>query len=113
MKIPIYREDDEEFLGNLVKDATSWQVQTIFGYTIARTETQEEAEKLLRTQGLGSLLGVWQYYDKDEGQWFPCVIQEAYEHKVIIQRTNAMGYIDPDDFKRVVLKDPDENSLIK
>ena len=113
MKFPIYREDDDELLGYVTRDDTSWQAQTFFEYPLARTTTREEAEAVLTEQGLSYLLGTWQYYDKDERNWFPCVIKEAYKNKVTIIRTNAMGYQDPDDFKRVTLVHPDENSLIK
>lgn len=112
-KTPIYSEEEHEFLGNLVKDSTSWLAQTIFGYTMARTDTKEEALEIIRTKGLSYLMGTWQYYDKDDHDWFPCVIQEAGEHKVTVIRTNILGYQDPDDYKRVILKDPDENLLIK
>ena len=113
MKTAFNRAEDNEFLGYVTKDNTSWLAQTIFGYTIERTNTQKEAENILLEKGLGYLLGNWQYFDKDDHDWFPCIIQEAYEHKVIVVRTNALGYQDPDDYKRVILESPDENILIK
>ena len=115
-KIAYYREDDDhdhEFLGYLVQDTSGWQAQTIFGYTIARTETREDAEAILNEQGLTYLMGIWQYFDKDEQEWFPCVVKEAYEHRVTVIRTNAMGYQDPDDYKFVTIQKPTENVLIK
>lgn len=113
MKQALYRKDDNEFLGYITKDAVSWEAQTIFGYTIAKTETEEEATKLLQEKGMSFLTGVWQYYDKDDSDWFPCVIKEASENQVIVIRTNYMGYQDPDDFKFVTIKHPSENTLIK
>lgn len=112
-RIPYYRIDDNELLGYLVDDGSSWQALTIFGYQITRTETRKQAENTLLEKGLSFLLGVWQYYDEDDHDWFPCVIKEAYEQKVIVNRTTEFGYQDPDDYKQVVLEYPTESNLIK
>lgn len=112
-KIPIHREDDGELLGMIVQDSAGWQAQTIFGYTLARTDKQNEAEMVVREQGLSSLMGTWQYFDVDDGQWYPCILKEANEHKVTVIRTNYMGYQDPDDYKLVTINDPDETKLVK
>ena len=112
-KIPIHREDDGELLGLIVQDGANWKAQTIFGYTLARTDTQNEAEMVVREQGLSSLMGTWQYFDTDDEQWYPCILKEANEHKVTVIRTNYMGHQDPDDYKLVTINDPDETKLIK
>lgn len=112
-KIPFYREDDNELLGFIVQDAIGWQAQTIFGYTISRTNSRQDAEKILHADGLSFLMGVWQYFDKDDQTWHPCVLKEVYERQVTVIRTNVMGYQDPDDYKLVVIDNPDENTLIK
>lgn len=112
-KTPLYHPDTHEFLGILAKDTTGWTAQTIFGYTIARTTTRNDAEVIIREQGLMYLMGIWQYYDKDDHDWFPCVIKEAYEHKVTVIRTNAMGVQDADSYKYVILNNPTEQTLIK
>lgn len=112
-KTPLYHSDTHELLGYVTKDSSSWQAQTIFGYTIERTHTKEEAEKVLRERGLSYLMGVWQYYDKSDHEWHTCVIQEAYETMVKVNRTNAMGYQDPDDRKMYVVERPSETNLIK
>jgi hypothetical protein len=113
MKTAIHRFDDDEFLGYIDTVNGIWQAQTIFGYPIARVETKKDAEAVLREQGLGFLKGTWQYYDRDEHDWFPCIVKDASEQRVTIIRTNALGYQDPDVYKLVVLKSPDENMLIK
>lgn len=112
-KTAIYRKDDDEFLGYVTKDATSWLAQTIFGATIERTASRESAEAVVRERGLGFLMGIWQYFDKADRAWYPCVIQEANEHRVTVIRTNAMGYQEPDTYKKVTLLNPTENTLIK
>lgn len=113
MNQPIFDDDEKEALGYLAKDSISWKAQTVFGYVITRTETEDEAIAVIRKQGLTYLKGVWQYYDKDDHDWYPCIIQSASETLVKVTRTNAMGYQEPDTFKVVLLKNPDENSLIK
>lgn len=113
MKESIYDDEDKAFLGFVAKENGSWIAQTIFGYTIARTANQNDAEKLIHERGRSYLQGTWQYFDKDEQQWFPCVIKEAHEHRVTIIRTNDMGYQDPESYKLVILKEPQEDTLIK
>lgn len=112
-KIPIHREDDGELLGFISQDSAGWQAQTIFGYTLARTDNQRDAEMVVREQGLSSLMGTWQYFDTDDKQWYPCILKEANERKVTVIRTNYMGYQDPDDHKLVVISNPDETKLAK
>jgi len=112
-RTPIYRDDDNELLGFVAQDATSWLAQTIFGYTVERTTNREAAEAVLHDRGLGFLMGMWQYFDKDEREWFPCVIKEANEHRVTIIRTSPLGFQDPDSYKQVTLMNPTENTLIK
>lgn len=112
-KIPFYSEDTDEFLGFLADDGSTWQAQTIFGYLIARAETQSAAEEVLRDKGPTYLKGVWQYYDKDDQDWFYCVIKKAYEQMVVVNRTNALGYQDKNDYKQVIIENPEETNLIK
>ncbi len=112
-KEAVTRKDDQELLGYIVHDSVGWQAQTIFGYPISHTETHDEAEKVLRKHGLGYLGGIWQYYDEDDRSWSPCVIKQAYEQRVIVNRTNELGYQDPDDYKQVIIDKPTENTLVK
>lgn len=112
-KIPINREDDGELLGFIVQDSHGWEAQTIFGYPIAHTDDKDSADQVVRSQGLLSLTGLWQYFDEDDKAWYPCIIKEAFEKKVIVIRATAMGYQDPDNYKIVTIKDPSETNLIK
>lgn len=112
-RVPLHRESDKELVGYLVQDATGWQAQTVFGYTIERTEDRATAELILREHGMSVLTGVWQYFDRDEQSWHACVLKEVQEHQVTIMRTNAMGYQDPNDYKKVTLQRPTDSDLIK
>lgn len=113
MKTPIYNEDTHELHGYLVQDITGWQAQTVFGYTIERTASQQDAERVLRERGLSYTKGVWNYLDPDEREWFPCVISEAQEQRVTVIRTNELGYQEPELYKMVMLKLPSEDVLVK
>lgn len=112
-KTPIHREDDGELLGFVTQDSAGWLALTIFGYPITRATDQRGATTILYERGLSFLMGVWQYYDTDDQDWHACVIKEAYEHQVRVIRTNAMGYQDPDDYKQVIIDDPNETNLVK
>lgn len=113
MSQPIYDEDEKEILGYLIKELSTWKAQTVFGYTIGRAETKNEALAIIKSQGRNYLKGVWQYYDKDDHTWHNCIIKSASKDFVTINRTNAMGYQEPDNYKLITLKHPDENTLIK
>ena len=112
-RIPIIREDDGELLGFIEHSAAGWKAETLFGYLISRTVDRAEAEHIVREQGLSILMGVWNYFDMDDQAWHPCVIKEASERKLVVIRTNFMGYEDPDDYKRVVIVNPDETKIAK
>jgi hypothetical protein len=112
-KYALYRDDDHEFLGYVEQDAIGWQAQTIFGYLIERTTSQQDAERALQEKGLAYLTGVWQYFDPDEKQWFSCVIKEANQYRVTVVRTSQFGYHDPELHKVVILEAPTENELVK
>lgn len=112
-KIPINREDDGVLLGVIEKTSTSWTAQTIFGYIFARSQHREAAEEAVRSQGLATLQGVWQYFDKKDKNWYPCVLQQVHENRVVVIRTNEMGYQVPDTYKRVTISSPNETTLVK
>lgn len=108
---PIRHEDTGELLGYVFKEASGWSARTIFRHVISRSETRRESEDIVRNDGLRVLAGVWRYYDTDDRQWHACKIQEAYEDRVVVTRTNELGFEDQDVYKRVIIKSPDETNL--
>ena len=112
-KEPIVREDDNELLGFVAQYTAGWTAQTIFGYVFARETDRAAAERAVRDEGLSILAGMWQYYDKDDRAWHPCKLKEVYETRVVVIRTNAMGYEDPDDYKQVTIVNPSETTLVQ
>ncbi len=91
---------------------TSWSAQTIFGYIFARVESRSDAEEVVRQQGLSLLKGMWRYQDTDN-EWYPCIIKQAYENRVVVVRTNEMGFEDAKHYKLVTIKDPNDSLLVK
>jgi len=112
-RTPLYHDDDHELLGFIAEENNSWVAQTVFGYTIERTDSKKDAERALHQQGRKFLKGVWQYFDKDDQEWFSCVIKEANEHRVTVVRTDSMGTQDPHSYKVAILLNPTENTLVK
>ena len=106
----IYNEDDE-LLGVISQESSGWAARTIFGYVIARTTSKMDAETVLKEQGTSCLKSIWQYYDKDQQDWFTCRLKEIYENRVVIVRTNELGFEDGAHYKRVILKHPTEANL--
>ena len=109
--LPIHHEDTNELLGYVLQESSGWSARTVFGYVMSRTVTKRDAEAIVRDKGLRVLSGVWRYFDTDEYEWFPCKLKEVYENRVIAIRTNELGFEDGDDYKRVIIKMPNETNL--
>lgn len=112
-KTPYFHIETEELLGYVVSNGANYEAQTIFGYRITLTQTRIDAERTLEKNGQAYLAGVWQYYDADDRDWFTCVIKQALEQKVVVTRTNTLGYIEPDSFKQIVIEHPTEETFVK
>jgi hypothetical protein len=112
-RIPIIREDDAELLGYIEQTSAGWTAQTLFGYVFARSDARQAVDEAVRSQGLLILQGVWRYYDKNDEAWYPCILKEVFEHKVVVIRTNDMGYQDSEISKRVTIVNPTETTLVK
>lgn len=111
-KIPVIREDDGELLGFIANAQGSWTAETIFGYVIVRVETRAQAEMVVRTEGQSVLQGMWRYMDDDK-EWYPCRIKKVFENRVVVIRTNELGFQDAENYKLVTLTDPTESVLMK
>lgn len=112
-RIQINRNDDNELMGFVVKDATGWQAQTVFGYVFDRGVDRSSMENVVRADGLKVLEGVWSYLDSDDSQWHPCILHQVSPTQVTVIRTNEMGFQDIDTVKHVVIRHPDETRLVK
>ncbi|MES2876155.1 MAG: hypothetical protein V4678_01665 [Patescibacteria group bacterium] len=113
MKIPINRGEDGQLLGYILQEGSAWSARTIFAHVIARVVDKDSAEMVVRNEGLLFLQGMWRYYDEADRDWYPCVIKEAFESRVIVVRTNELGFEDPEHYKRVIIRNPTEATLLK
>ena len=84
MRIPIYRESDQELVGFVIPVADHWRALTVFGGILATYETQQQATQHVVARGLKALSAHWQYYDVSAGTWHTCLIQEADPASVTI-----------------------------
>lgn len=110
-KTPIIRQDDGELLGYVTKEANGWSARTIFGYVLARSDTEASAESVVRSEGMLVLKTMWRYFDPDERDWFPCILKNVQETKVTVVRVNDLGFEDAEHYKQVILKNPTETDL--
>jgi hypothetical protein len=112
-KLPVVHEDTDELLGFVNEEPSGWSARTIFGYVIDRTVDQSAAEQIVRDNGREILKGTWRYYDDSEHDWFACILKEVYENRVVVIRTNELGFQERTSYKLVTLKDPDDSKLQK
>ncbi len=110
--VAVQEEDSGELLGYISKELSAWKAMTIFGYVLGRVESKGKAESMVRNDGRAALAGLWRYQDSDH-DWYACVIQEAYEDRVVVVRTNELGIQEPALYKRLTLKEPNETNFVK
>jgi hypothetical protein len=80
----VHRQEDDELLGFVQANGTSWDCQTVFGYTFATQSTAQDAISVVKNKGLEILMGTWEHYDGTTDTWLPCVLIEAATDSVRI-----------------------------
>lgn len=75
---PIHRAHDGELLGSIHATDDGWQARTVFGATIGRAATREEATRIVHDQGLAALAKRWFHRDRRTGEWQVVVLTEAW-----------------------------------
>lgn len=111
-KTALYDIDSGEQLGFVSEANGSWVAETIFNYTVARTDTKEAAERTLMQNGKSYLGGVWEYVDAS-GNWHHCKLKEVFPDRVVVIRTDQRGVERPGLYKQLTIKSPDETTLTK
>lgn len=87
--VTVHREDDGEPLGQLRPVGVGWQPVTLFGGVLAEPTTREEAEDILRRDGLSSLADMWWIQDGPDG-FKAALIQEARPDRLRIRWADPM-----------------------
>lgn len=88
--IAIYREHDGEILGYLRREGAAWQPVTVFGGVLAGPTSREEAEHILRCDGLSSLGDIWWVQDGPDG-FKQALIQEARPDRLRIRWADPLA----------------------
>ncbi|MFD1047836.1 hypothetical protein ACFQ1S_21005 [Kibdelosporangium lantanae] len=79
----IRREDDDELLGYLVPVGADWQPTTVFHAPLADPTSEEEAEDILRREGLTALSDPW--WVEEAGEWREVRLQEAEPYRIRVR----------------------------
>lgn len=113
--IEIRREEDGELLGHLRRVGARWEPVTVFHGVLAEPSGRDEAEDVVRRDGLASLTDPW-WVEEAPGRWTEIRIQEARTDRVRVRRTDPLAeqpahgrWIDPR-VLRVRLHQPDRRT---
>lgn len=74
--VPVLRDEDGELFGRLRQVGDDWQPVTVFNAVLAEPTSREDAEALLRQDGLSCLADVW-WVERGPGDWCEAHIQEV------------------------------------
>jgi imidazolonepropionase-like amidohydrolase len=78
--VAIRREDDDELLGYLLRTGDAWLPMTVFHVALGAPTSEQEAEEIVRRDGLASLSEPW--WLEDAGEWREVRLQEAQPHRI-------------------------------
>ncbi|HEY3467401.1 MAG TPA: amidohydrolase family protein [Amycolatopsis sp.] len=100
LPVTVRRDEDGEVLGHLRREGTGWQPVTVFGGVLAGPSSREEAEEVLRRDGLASLGEVWWVHSGAEFR--EARIQEARPDRIrirwadpLVEQSPQGEWIDP------------------
>lgn len=82
--IEVRREEDGELLGHLRPADAGWEPLTVFHAALAEPAGWEEAEDVVRRDGLSCLGDPW-WVEAEPGRWTEARIQEAYPDRVRVR----------------------------
>lgn len=85
----IRRDEDDEILGHLVPVGDHWQPTTVFNAALADPTTLEQAEDIVRREGLSCLTDTW-LVEMEPGQWREARLQEAKPDRVRLWWSDPM-----------------------
>lgn len=82
------RRDDGELCGEVVVVDGRWVARSVFGGVLGEHDTEADAERQVRGEGLAALSERWVLVDRDTGDEEVVCIVEAHPGEVIL----ALGY---------------------
>jgi hypothetical protein len=110
--LPVLHQDSGEIIGYVRQDKSGWSGSTVFKYVLGRADTMEDAMRIVTEHAYRSGTATWQYFDTDDNAWHSCIMKEVYEDRVVVLRTNDMGYHSHALYKIITIENPDDTKLI-
>ncbi|WIX91619.1 hypothetical protein [Amycolatopsis sp. DG1A-15b] len=86
----VRREEDGELLGHLRLTGSGWEPVTVFHAALAGPTSREEAEDVVRRDGLPSLGDPW-WAEEAPGRWTEVRIQEAHPDRLRVRWTDPLA----------------------
>jgi hypothetical protein len=86
--VTIRREEDDEILGHLLREGDGWRPVTVFRAPLALATSRQEAEDIVRRDGLTSLSEPW--WVEDGGEWREARLQEVRPDRLRIRWADPM-----------------------
>ncbi|MEV4312799.1 hypothetical protein [Actinocrispum sp. NPDC049592] len=87
--ITIRRDEDDEILGYLAPTGDEWLPLTVFHVALADPASQDDAEEIVRRDGLASLSDPW-WVEDEQGEWVEARLQEAQPHRIRVRWADPM-----------------------
>jgi hypothetical protein len=88
--IDIRRDEDGELLGHLRRAGPGWEPVTVFHGVLAEPSGRDEAEDVVRRDGLASLSDPW-WVEEAPGRWTEVRIQEARSGRLRVRRADPLA----------------------
>ncbi|WP_103342653.1 hypothetical protein [Amycolatopsis sp. CA-126428] len=88
--IEVRREEDGELLGHLRRVAAGWEPGTVFHGVLAEPSGRDEAEEVVRRDGLPSLAEPW-WAEEAPGRWTEVRIQEAHPDRLRVRWADPLA----------------------
>jgi hypothetical protein len=86
----VRREEDGELLGHLRLTGSGWEPVTVFHAALAGPTSREEAEDVVRRDGLPSLGDPW-WAEEAPGRWTEVRIQEAHPDRLRVRWADPLA----------------------
>ncbi|MEV7095221.1 hypothetical protein AB0M80_20505 [Amycolatopsis sp. NPDC051045] len=88
--IEVRRDEDGELLGHLRRVAVGWEPVTVFHAALAEPTGRDEAEDVVRRDGLSSLSDPW-WVEEAPGRWTEARIQEAHPDRLRVRWADPLA----------------------
>ncbi|MEU4247307.1 hypothetical protein AB0F15_07855 [Amycolatopsis sp. NPDC026612] len=88
--IEVRREEDSELLGHLRRTGSGWEPVTVFHAPLAGPAGRDEAEEIVRRDGLSCLSDPW-WVEEAPDRWTEARIQEAHPDRLRVRWADPLA----------------------